>query len=222
MGLGGLDFNIYVAGPSKAGLTYITRTLVEEEARQKRVPPDWCYVHNFHGPDQPQALSLPAGKGKELKKDIEELIQDIRNDIPEVFESEDYSKRKEELLRNFNHERGRLLAALEEKVSAEGFLLNVSQVGMVIMPAKEGQPLDEETLKSLDEEQKKELRIKSEQLQVEMNSVVRKIRTLEKDLRKDLKDLDQRIALYAVGHRIEELQEKYQGHSEVLGVPPGD
>jgi len=216
MGLGGLDFNVYVAGPSKTGLTYITRTLVEEEAKKKGVPRDWCYVYNFHGPDQPQALSLPAGKGKELKKDIEELIRDIRNDIPEVFESDDFSKKKEEFLRNFNQERSLLLAALEETVLAEGFLLNVSQVGMVIMPAKEGQPLDEETLKSLDEEQKKGLRVKSEHLQVEMNNVVRKIRALEKDLRKQLKDLDQQIALYAVGHRIEDLQEKYQGHSEVL------
>ena len=216
MGLGGLDFNVYVAGPSKTGLTYITRTLVEEEAKKKGVPRDWCYVYNFKLADQPQALSLPAGQGKGLKKDIEELIQDVRNDIPEVFESEDFSKRKEELLRNFNQERGLLLAALEEKVLAEGFLLNVSQVGMVIMPAKDGQPLDEETLKSLDEEQKKGLRLKSEQLQVEMNSVVRKIRALEKDLKKQLKDLDKQIALYAVGHRIEDLQEKYQGQAEVL------
>jgi hypothetical protein len=34
MGLGGLDFNVYVAGPSKTGLTYITRTLVQEEAKK--------------------------------------------------------------------------------------------------------------------------------------------------------------------------------------------
>jgi lon-related putative ATP-dependent protease len=216
MGLGGLDFNIYVAGPSKTGLTYITRTLVEEEAKKKGVPRDWCYVHNFQLADHPQALSLPAGKGKGLKKDIEELIQDVRNDIPEVFESDDYSKKKEELLRIFNQARALLLTALEEKVLAEGFLLNVSQVGMVIMPAKEGQPLDEETLKALDEEQKKGLRVKSEQLQVEMNRVVHKIRSLEKNLRKQLKDLDQQIALYAVGHRIEDLQEKYQGQAEVL------
>jgi predicted ATP-dependent protease len=216
MGLGGLDFNVYMAGPSKTGLTYITRTLVEEEAKKKDVPRDWCYVHNFQLADQPQALSLPAGQGKGLRKDIEELIQDVRNDIPEVFESDDFSKRKEELLRNYNQERGLLLAALEEKVLAEGFLLNVSQVGMVIMPAKEGQPLDEDTLKSLNEEQKNGLRIKSEELQAEMNSVVRKIRAQEKNLKKQLKDLDKQIALNAVGHRIEDLQEKYQEHPEVL------
>jgi lon-related putative ATP-dependent protease len=216
MGLGGLDFNIFVAGPSKTGMTYITRTLVDEEARKRAVPPDWCYVQNFKDPDQPKAFSLPSGRGKELKKDIEELIHDVRNDVPEVFESEDYTKRKEELFKKFNLDRGQLLATLEEKVTAEGFLLNVSQVGMVIMPALNGQPMDEETLKALDEEQKKNLREKSERLQGEMNGIVREIRKLEKDLRKKMKDLDKRIALYAVGHLIDDLQEKYEDHAQVL------
>jgi lon-related putative ATP-dependent protease len=216
MGLGGLDFNIFVAGPSKTGLTYITRTLVDEEARKRAVPPDWCYVQNFKNPDQPKSFSLPSGKGKELKKDVEELIHDVRNDVPEVFESEDYGKRKEELFKKFNLDRSGLLAALEEKVTAEGFLLNVSQVGMVIMPALDGQPMDEETLKALDETEKKRLREKSERLQGEMNGIVREIRKLEKDLRKKMKDLDKRIALYAVGHLIDDLQEKYADHGQVL------
>ena len=216
MGMGGLDFNIFVAGPSKTGQTYITRTLVDEEARKRDIPPDWCYVQNFKNPEQPKAFSLPNGKGKELKKDIEELIHDVRNDVPEVFESEDYSKRKDELFKKFNQDRGQLLAHLEEKVSAEGFLLNVSQVGMVIMPALDGQPMDEETLKTLDEEQKKKLREKSEKLQSEMNNSVREIRQLEKNLRKKIKDLDKRIALFAVGHLIDDLQEKYEDHGQVL------
>ncbi len=216
VGMDSLDYNIYVAGPPKAGMTYITRTLIEDIARDKNSPPDWCYIHNFKEPDRPKTLSLPSGKGKELKKDIEELISDLQRDIPEVFESEEYAQRKEEFLKKFNSEREAILKALEEKALAEGFVLNISQVGMVIMPAKDGQPMDEETLKSLNEEDKKLLREKSEGLQGEMNQVVRTIRNNEKDLRKKIKDLDKRIALYAVGHLIEELQEKYKDFSQVL------
>ncbi len=216
VGMDGLEHNIYVAGPPKSGMTYITRTLIEEIARSQKTPSDWCYINNFKEPDRPKALALPSGKGKELKKDIEELLTDVRNDIPEVFESEDYAQRREELLKQFGMERTEILSALEEKVLQEGFILNVSQVGMVIMPAKDGQPMDEETLKSLDEEKKKQLREKSEHLQVEMNQAVRLIRTKEKDLKKKIKDLDKKIALYAVGHLIEELQEKYKDFSQVL------
>ena len=213
---GRLDYNIFVAGPSKTGMTYITRSLIDAAAQKNESPSDWCYVNNFKQPDQPKALALPRGRGKELKKDIDELIGTVRTEIPDIFESEDYAQRREEILKQFNLERTQGLAALEERVLREGFVLNVSQVGMVIMPAKEGQPMDEETLRSLDEETKKRLRETSEQLQVEMNQVVRKIRTLEKDLRKKLKELDKRIALYAVGHLIEELQEKYNAFAQVL------
>ncbi|MBI4763934.1 MAG: AAA family ATPase [Deltaproteobacteria bacterium] len=216
VGMDGLEYNIFVAGPPKTGMTYITRTLIEEIARSKNPPMDWCYIHNFKNPDRPKALSLPSGKGKELKKDLQELIADLRNDIPEVFESEDYSQRKEELLKKFNSERVQILSDLEEKALAEGFVLNISQVGMVIMPAKDGQPMDEETLRSMNDEEKKVLREKSERLQVEMNQVVRTIKGKEKDLRKNIKELDRRIALYSVGHLIEELQEKYQEYPQVL------
>ncbi len=216
VGMDGRDYNIFVAGPPKSGMTYITRTLIEEIARDINPPPDWCYVHNFKEPDRPKTLSLPSGKGKELKKDIEELIVDIQSEIPDVFESEEYAQRKEEFLKSFNTERTSILNALEEKALAEGFVLNISQVGMVIMPAKDGQPMDEETLKSLNDDDKKQLREKSERLQVEMNQVVRIIKNNEKDLRKKIKDLDKRIALYAVGHLIEELQEKYKEFSQVL------
>ena len=157
VGMDGLDYNIYVAGPPKAGMTYITRTLIEEIAQGKIPPPDWCYIHNFKEPDRPKALSLPSGKGKELKKDVEELISDLQSDIPEVFESDDYAQKKEEFLKKFNAERAAILTALEEKALAEGFVLNISQVGMVIMPAKDGQPMDEETLKSLNDEDKQQL-----------------------------------------------------------------
>ncbi len=216
VGMDGLDYNIYVAGPPKAGMTYITRTLIEEIARGKNPPPDWCYIHNFKEPDRPKALSLPSGKGKELKKDIEELIGELQRDVPEVFESDDYAQRKDELLKKFNADRTEILTALEEKALGQGFILNVSQVGMVIMPAKDGQPMDEETLKSLNDEDKKQLREKSEVLQVEMNQVVRIIKNKEKDLRKKIKELDKRVALFSVGHLIEELQEKYEEFPQLL------
>jgi lon-related putative ATP-dependent protease len=216
VGMVGLDYNIFVAGPQKAGMTYITRTLIEDIARDRTPPSDWCYINNFKDPERPKALALPKGRGKELKKDIDELITEIKGDIPEAFESEDYARKREELLKEFNTERSQLLSELEEKVLKEGFVLNVSQVGMIIMPAKDGQPMDEETLKSLDDQQKKELREKSEHLQAEMNQVVRLIRTKEKNLRNKMRELDKRVALYSVGHLIEELQEKYKEFPQTL------
>jgi len=74
-------YNIYVMGPSNSGKTMLVKTLLEELQRQGPVPPDLCYVYNFQNPDAPQALSLPAGRGRALAKDLEELAAALRSAV---------------------------------------------------------------------------------------------------------------------------------------------
>lgn len=216
IGMPGHDYNIYVAGPREAGMGYLTRTLVVEQAKKQPAPSDWVYVHNFKDPDQPRALKLEKGAAQGFAKSVSELIEMIKNEIPEIFESEDYSQRRDELIKKFHAERSSVLSELEEKVKAEGFILNVSQVGMVIMPARDDKPMDEADLAELDDEAKENLRTRSNELQTEMNQSVRRIKNLEKDLKNQMKDLDKRVALYAVGHLIDDLQEKYNNNKAVL------
>lgn len=59
---------------------HLLKNLLEKAAKEK-TPDDMCYVYNFDNPIVPKALFLPAGKGKELKADMAELIKQtyIRN-----------------------------------------------------------------------------------------------------------------------------------------------
>ncbi|MDH5713757.1 MAG: AAA family ATPase, partial [Candidatus Bathyarchaeota archaeon] len=52
-------FNIYVAGLPGSGRTTAVRDFLEEMAKGKPVPPDWCYVNNFVDPFVPRAIKLP-------------------------------------------------------------------------------------------------------------------------------------------------------------------
>jgi predicted ATP-dependent protease len=216
LGMEGHDYNVYVAGPRESGRGYITQSLVKNQAAKESSPPDWVYVHNFKNPDAPKAILLNQGRAKEFGKDLTELIEDVKAEIPDIFESEDYSARRDKLVSVFNQKRTSLLQELEEKVKAEGFLINMSQVGMVIMPAKEDKPMEEADIAAMSDEDKEGLKEKSTALQTEMNQTVREIRKFEKGLKAQLKDLDKRIALFAVGHLIDELQEKYSDQKEVL------
>ena len=159
MGMKEAGYNIFIAGPSKAGLSYIARTFLEEQARQEPTPPDWCYVFNFKEPDKPKSLQLSAGRGREFKKDTEEFINALQAKIPEVFDSDDYRSKESELHHSFEHLRREIVDELSEQAKAEGFILQFSQVGMVIIPAtKDGQPMSQEELSQLGDEEKKELR----------------------------------------------------------------
>jgi lon-related putative ATP-dependent protease len=216
LGIDSPEFNIYMAGPTRTGMGYLARNAVQEAARDLPTPDDWCYVYNFKSPDEPQALRLPPGQGVQLKRDMAELMEAVRSEIPEIFESEDYTSRKEEIVREFGQVRGQILQELERQVEAEGFLLNISQMGMVIVPAREGKPLEEAELKAMTEEERQGLRERSNHLQGEMNAAVQRIRTFEKEMKAKLKELDTRVALFAVGYLIDDLQKKYDQWDEVM------
>ena len=216
LGVKDLEYNIFVAGPPRAGKTETIMAYVQELAAKEPTPPDLIYVHNFKDPERPQTLSLPTGKGRGLKADMEELISTLRVHIPEVFESEDYSNRRESLMRSFTQERNAILQGLDAKAGEEGFILNISPTGLMIFPGKDGKPLSEEELKALNDEDREALRQKSATLHTEMNEVIRKIRKMEKEYQEKEKKLDQDVALYVVGHHMEELGEKHKDLPQVM------
>jgi predicted ATP-dependent protease len=216
LGVKDLEYNIFVAGPPRAGKTETIMAYVQELAAKEPTPPDIIYVHNFKDPEKPQSLNLPTGKGRLLKADMEELISNLKVQIPEVFESEDYSSRRESLMHGFTQERNKILQELDAKAGEEGFILNISSTGLMIFPGKESKPLSEDELKALSDEERETLRQKSTQLHAEMNEAIRKIRKMEKEFQVKEKKLDQDVALYVVGHLMEELREKYQDLPQVV------
>ena len=126
MGMKADGYHIFIAGPAKAGLTYTARIYLEEQARREPIPPDWCYVHNFKEPDKPKNLRLSAGRGKELKKDMRELIEMAQKKILEVFDSGDYSAKESEVQKTFERHRRRswmnYLISRKKRVSSFRFL----------------------------------------------------------------------------------------------------
>jgi lon-related putative ATP-dependent protease len=217
MGMKDVDYNIFVAGQPKTGLTYIARTFLEKTAKEEPTPPDSCYVYSFKEPDSPKYLSLTAGRGKELKKSMEQFVQTLQAKIPEVFDSEDYSAKEAEVHQAFERKRREIIDALSQRAKEEGFILQFSQVGMVIVPAsEEGQPMSQEDLSQLPQDKKEELREKSDQLQKEMNDAIKEIRKAEEDFREKHSKLDAEIAMYVVGHLMETLEEQFKDEEEVL------
>jgi hypothetical protein len=60
-------------------------TDVSRAARQREgTPPDWCYVHNFAGPYQPQVYHLPAGRGRKLQQALQQVISEVRRELPKA------------------------------------------------------------------------------------------------------------------------------------------
>ncbi len=108
-------FNIYAAGVSGTGRTTTVKNFLEEVAKTKPVPNDWCYVYNFQNSYEPNAISLPPGKAKVFQKDLANLIDEVRKGLPKAFESEDYTAKREATIGAIETEREQLFAELNKK-----------------------------------------------------------------------------------------------------------
>jgi lon-related putative ATP-dependent protease len=217
MGMKENGYHIYIAGPPKTGLTYIARTYLEEQAKKEPKPPDWCYVYNFKEPDKPKSLKLTAGHGKELKKDIQDFITTLQTKIQEVFDSDDYRAKESEVHKAFERRRREITDELSRLAKEEGFILQISQVGMVIIPAtKDGQPMSQEELAQASDEEKKRLREKSDELQQKMKNAVRGMREAEAEFKQKHDDLDIEVARFVVEQLMECYLEKYKEDLDVI------
>jgi lon-related putative ATP-dependent protease len=210
------EYNIYMAGPSNTGATYIARAFLEEVASKEPPPPDWCYVYNFKEPDKPMALRLAKGRGKELKKAMDDLVEALGKDVPTAFNTDDYRYKAQVLRQEFENKRRKVIDTLREQVEAQGFLLQVDPQGVSIMPGKDGKILPPEEMAKYSPEEKKALRDRGDSLSVEMNQSMTEIAELEAGYAQGLKKLDKKVALSVVGKRMQPLFEKFKHHTQAV------
>jgi predicted ATP-dependent protease len=216
LGIQELGFNIYVAGPPGIGKMTAVKSFLEELARQKETPPDWCYVNNFEDPYQPKALRLPPGWGARLAQDIKNLIEHVRRELPKVFESEEYSARRDEIVKAINQQREAIINRVQEKASQAGFLLQAAPFGILIVPVLGGRPLSDAEFQSLPQAAREDIQRRRDALQEDLKVAMKEIRALEKLAQERLTELDRQVTLYMVGGLIDDLREKYRELPEVL------
>ncbi|NTU41733.1 MAG: AAA family ATPase, partial [Nitrospirales bacterium] len=178
---------------------------------------DWCYVYNFKDPDNPQAISLKPGVGTVFRKGMDDLIKNLRIEIPKAFESKEYENQRTKILEEFQQKQKELFSSLEEDAQSKGFVIRKSVSGLIIVPVKkEGEPLTEEEFAALDEPTRQKVEEIGKALQERLNDVGRAVRDAEKLVKEMLARLEREIALGSVGHFIEELQITYREYEKVV------
>jgi lon-related putative ATP-dependent protease len=215
LGIREQGFNIYVAGYPGTGRKTAVKNFVEEVASGEPVPPDWCYVNNFSNQYEPKAIQLPAGKGKMFQNDVKNIIENIRTALPKAFESDDYAARREETIRSLERQRKEVIDKLNAKAQQEGFVIQNTPIGLLLIPVVKGKPLKEEELLSLPQKMKDQIQEKRERLESELRNTMRQFLDMERKIREEIKKLNRDVALYAIGNLVEDLVEKYKDMPEI-------
>lgn len=215
LGIKNHGFNIYVAGYPGTGRKTAVKAFVEAQAKVQSVPSDWCYVNNFSNQYEPKAIELPPGKGKEFQEDMKNYIENVKNSLPKAFESEDYVTKREATLQELESRRKGVIDRLNAKAQSEGFVIQTTPIGILLVPVLDGKPLTDEELLALPQSMKDKLSEKREKLEKEFSAVMRQLIDMEREIREAIKKLNKEVALYAIGNQVQNLREKYQDNKDI-------
>ncbi|SHG55974.1 lon-related putative ATP-dependent protease [Thermosyntropha lipolytica DSM 11003] len=208
-------YNVYLSGAVGCGKMTLARQVLENKAKKEPVPSDWCYVYNFKNPDAPKALELPPGQGKVLQKAVAENIESIIDSLIKALNSEEFENKKNQILNNFMEETNRRYLKLEEEARAYGFTIARNESGITTIPLKDGQIMSQEDFMRLSDEERDEIMKKGAVVQEKLNEALRQYRELEKNVREQVKALEDETAREVIKPYFNKLIEKYRDFPEV-------
>jgi predicted ATP-dependent protease len=216
-------YNVFVCGLAGTSRGGTIAQMIEDLHPATKPSLDRCYVNNFKIPDRPRLLTLARGSANNFRKDMQAGVDFLRRRIPQVFEGEPFQRQKGRIVERFSVREKDLMDDFTRRIAREQFALGHMQVGAValpeIFPVLEGQMVPIEDISKMVHEGKletgvaEEIERKYEQFRQEFTVVYRKTLTLSRELASELSYLEQEAASVLVDGVIEELKEKYPGHS---------
>lgn len=213
----GLGYNIFALGPAGTGKHAVVRHILENEAKTKPTPADWCYVYNFETPHKPNALQLPPGRGASLRKDMEQLTEDLSTVIPAAFQTEDYQAQIEKIEQELSARRDRSLNELADEARTQGVQLVHTPSGFAFAPLdKKEEVIRPEEYEKLPENEKERLESIVGKLQKKFQRLLRQFPTWQKESKEKIKETDRNIARLAVENLIGAIKNSNKDLPEVV------
>ncbi len=106
--------------------------------------------------------------------------------------------------------------AFNHRAEEVGIMPQWTTTGFAGLPLENGKPVTPEEFQQFDRDKREEIEKKMLAVHEKALEAIRQVQQLERDTREQLKGLDTKIGLFAVGHLIDELKAKYQEHEPVV------
>ena len=208
-------YNLYLEGPAGVGKTMYTKHYLDKISKKQKTPCDWCYIYNFENPNEPIALPLHAGQGKEFKEQMDAFIKDIKNDLKNTFNNEDFEKEKALISQTYEDKREALMVKLNKKSEKYGFQVKSAQNGIYMMPIINGKAIEQEEFEKLDDETKQNFEDNSSIVQEQILQVISEIKNIEQESQKKLSEWQSNVALLTINAHINYIRSKFKRNKKI-------
>jgi predicted ATP-dependent protease len=214
-------YNLFVTGLTGTGKASAIQTHLEAISRElslrKTQTPlsDWCYVHNFEDPDTPNAINLPRGMGRSFRQRLARILEELRQQVPAVFKSEEYLRQLRE-----QEEAGRqttqdAMSTLEQTAEAVSFLIQMTPSGMTIFPMRDNRPMTGEEYQQLTLEERRSIDQQRNALMQQTQDTMSLIRDVEKETSDNIRALERVVANERIYSVFQELMDSLQDLPQV-------
>lgn len=208
-------YNIYMAGIPGTGKKTYARKVANKQSAELPTPGDMLYVFNFSNPETPKAIKMPAGRGKHLRDEMEGVIEELKEEIPKLFEGEEYEEKRNEIMAEYQEKSSQLMDDFDQEIREEGFMIQNTDRGPVPVPLdKEGNPLKQDEFKELPDEERQRLREKSQDIKNRLDKQLRQIRDLKEKAQDRMAELQEKLGLSVVQPIIDQLKHRFSDCDE--------
>ncbi len=209
-------YNLFVMAPAGAGKYTLTRRYLEQYAEHLPTANDWAYLNNFDDSQRPYAVSLPAGQGKQLRQDIEDVMDSLKDELPQAFDDEYYRGRLRSLDEATRKHRVRLFGVLQKEADRKGVVLLRLQDGSYAFAAEHnGDAMTSEEFEQLPANQQEQTENAIADLQEELQNTLLELREWERNNTKQLQALNDEVALEVISKQINILKHAYPSSTKL-------
>lgn len=215
-------YNLFLTGLTGTGKAATIKSRIEKFISEKKAQGikyqlyDWCYVHNFSDPDRTKILKLPQGIGKSFRDHMEGLLKTLKEEISKAFSSEEYTKRKQEVMEEHQRKYQTMMDNLEQEAKGKSLMVQLSSMGAAVVPLVNGKPMTREEFLSLSEEEKGKIETKRLEMMRKVDETYSRLRDMENELAEKMKGIDLKIGEFATFRPFEELFKTFSEYPEVL------
>ena len=209
-------YNIFALGPRGTGKSKTIEEYLQQQAKEGEIPSDWIYVNDFDDPDAPNAIELPCGVGRDLRDDMDEFVQQLKTEVPEAFDSDEYRQEREQIQSDYETRQKELLEELEQTAREQDFTVLQTPGGHMLAPVVDGEVMTPDEFANLDEEKREEIEERRDELQGQHKEITNRIQELQQKARQEVNELDRRIVQQVVSNLVDQLKETYKDLDEVV------
>lgn len=190
--------------------------LYKKRARKEETPSDWCYVFNFKDQYKPIAIELKAGTANEFKYDIDNLIDEIIEEVPEFFSSEECEKQKSDLIEYYEKQIYSTIETLNEKAKEKNLVFKSTADGFAFIPLnKDKKEMTEQEYNELLDDEKDEINNCVNELKSLAYDIIRKTRSMRKEMNEKIRDLESSLSTLYLDNKINPLIERYNYNKKI-------